>query len=103
MSKITLKTLQEQYAKLLTEARAYATAVRNPKRILSSTTDGTQKTADGAKGQAMVSINDLIATTRTAEQTGYITVLRVTNGGKSLEVWFQQNVNEIPVPSAFYL
>jgi len=103
MSKITLKSVQESLDALKKAATEYASIIRNPKRILSSTTDGTQKTADGAKGQAMVSINDLIATTRTAEQTGYITVLRVTNGGKSLEVWFQQNVNEIPVPSAFYL
>lgn len=102
MPKVTLKSVQEYLAIVQKDARKFVDDVRNPKRILSSTTDGTQKTVDGAKGQAMVSINDLIATVRTAEQTGYITVLRVTNGGKSLEVWFQKNPSETPAPNTFY-
>ena len=101
MSKITLKTLQEQYAKLLTEARAYATAIRNPKIRRHSTSPVTITNSEGQpKGRAIVSIEELVATAKAGEILGFETLIRPYDGGKAIEVVFVQKRTDIAVPDS---
>lgn len=101
MPKITLKQVQEKYAKLLSEARAYATAVRNPQTKVHSTSPVTITDSEGQpKGRAIVSIEELVATAKAGEILGFETRIVVVDGGKGLRVDFVQSSRSVPQPDA---
>lgn len=101
MSKITLKSVQERYAKLLTATRAYAVAVRNPQVKIHSTSPVTITNSEGQpKGRAIVSIEELVATAKAGEILGFDTRIVVADGGKGLRVEFVQSSRSIPLPDA---
>ena len=107
ITKITLKEVQEKYAKLLSkyakllsEARAYATAVRNPKVRHHSTSPVTITNSEGQPKGRVVSIEELIATAKAGEILGFETRIAPFDGGKSIELVFVQKTTEVPVPDS---
>ena len=102
MPKITLKEVQEKYAKLLSEARAYATAVRTRvRRHSTSPVTMTITNSEGQpKGRAIVSIEELVATAKAGEILGFETRIAPFDGGKSIELVFVQKTTEVPVPDS---
>lgn len=101
MPKITLKAVQAKYDTLLSEARAYATSVRNPKVRRHSTSPVTITNSEGQpKGRAIVSIEELVATAKAGEILGFETRIAPYDGGKSIEVVFVQKTTDVPVPDS---
>jgi hypothetical protein len=101
MPKLTLKALQDKYEKLLTEARTYAGAVRNPKVRRHSTSPVTITNSEGQpKGRAVVSIEELVATAKAGEILGFETRIASYDGGKAIEVVFVQKTTDVPVPES---
>ncbi len=99
--KNTLKEVQEKYAKLLYDARAYATAVGNPKVRRHSTSPVTIMNSEGQpKGRAIVSIEELVATAKAGEILGFETRITPADGGKAIEVVFVQKTTDVPVPNS---
>jgi hypothetical protein len=102
MPKITLKQLQETLSTLRAKMNEYVQNVRYPQYIVHSKSASTQADAEGRKARAMVSIEELIVTARTAEILGKNTVLRVTDGGKALEILFVTKQAAVEVPEELY-
>jgi len=100
--KVTLKSVQEQFAAFRTAVEEYTNKIRFPEVIVHSTT-GSEVVRNEVKGKAIVTIEELIVTARTAEILGKWTVLRVTNGGKSLEILFVTKPSSIPTPEGLYV
>lgn len=103
MPKVTLKSVQEKYARLHEAAFQFLQAVRNPKRVGHSESPVNITNSEGqVKGRAIVSIEELIATAKSAEVLGYETRIQTVDGGKALRIYFVEDVSKIPVPAAFY-
>lgn len=102
MPKITLKQVQEKLAVLTERMQQYVHNVRYPEFIVHSKSQSTQADAEGRKARAMVSIEELIVTARTAEILGKNTILRVTDGGKALEILFVTKQATIAPPGELY-
>lgn len=101
MPKVTLKSVQEKYAKLLSEAHAYVNAVRNPTIRRHSTSPVTITNSEGQpKGRAIVSIEELVATAKAGEILGFETRIAPYDGGKAIEVVFIQKTTAVPVPNS---
>jgi hypothetical protein len=101
MPKITLKAVQAKYDNLLSDARAFATAVRNPRVRRHSTSPVTITNSEGQpKGRAIVSIEELVATAKAGEILGFETRIAPYDGGKSIEVVFVQKTTDIAVPDS---
>jgi hypothetical protein len=102
MPKITLKQVQQTLSDLRTKMSAYVQDVRYPQYTVHSKSTSMQADAEGRKARAMVSIEELIITARTAEILGKNTILRVTDGGKALEILFVNKQANVDVPSELY-
>lgn len=102
MPKITLKAVVEKLDVLKSKMQAYVQDVRYPQYTVHSKSTSMQADAEGRKARAMVSIEELIITARTAEILGKNTILRVTDGGKALEILFVTKQSTVDVPVELY-
>jgi hypothetical protein len=98
--KVTLKSVQEQLETLRAAVVAYTTRLRFPKSVVHSTTAVAVEKNGEVKGRAVVSIEELIATSKTASLLGKITVLQPSGDGKSLTVHFVDSPTSIEMPDS---